>query len=185
MPAGNSHAGRYIRRAMSRRINAASGNRDGHGRHHLEANAVPAFFLHLINNSLVEGFVRYLATRVGDQQQTIANLITVDSEHRLGETLLCSRTSSAGPILSAHVLSTRLPTKSSQKWWAPHDRASPRLCLNFVLSGSLKSPRNTFYHQGKQADLTIWVGRLTCAFIADLKILSPNCPILNRHNIGA
>jgi CRP/FNR family cyclic AMP-dependent transcriptional regulator len=48
----------------------------------------PQFYLHLINNSLVEGFVRYLATRVGDQQQTIANLITVDSEHRLGETLL-------------------------------------------------------------------------------------------------
>lgn len=46
------------------------------------------FFLHLTNNSLVEGFVQYLATRVGDQQQVIANLITVDSEHRLGETLL-------------------------------------------------------------------------------------------------
>jgi len=46
------------------------------------------FFLHMANNSLVEGFVQYLATRVGDQQQVIANLITVDSEHRLGETLL-------------------------------------------------------------------------------------------------
>src|SRR6267143_5119469 len=46
------------------------------------------FFLHLTNNSLVEGFVQYIATRVGDQQQVIANLITVDSEHRMGETLL-------------------------------------------------------------------------------------------------
>jgi CRP/FNR family cyclic AMP-dependent transcriptional regulator len=46
------------------------------------------FLLHLTNNSLVEGFVQYLATRVGEQQQVIANLITVDSEHRLGETLL-------------------------------------------------------------------------------------------------
>lgn len=46
------------------------------------------FLLHLTNNSLVEGFVRYLATRVGDQQHIISNLITVDSEHRLGETLL-------------------------------------------------------------------------------------------------
>jgi CRP/FNR family cyclic AMP-dependent transcriptional regulator len=46
------------------------------------------FFLHLTNNSLIEGFVQYLATRVGDQQQVISNLITVDSEHRLGETLL-------------------------------------------------------------------------------------------------
>lgn len=47
-----------------------------------------SFFQHLSQNSLVEGFVRYLAARVGDQQQVIANLITVDSEHRLGETLL-------------------------------------------------------------------------------------------------
>jgi len=47
-----------------------------------------SFFLHLSRNSLVEGFVRYLATRVSDQQRLIANLITVDSEHRLGETLL-------------------------------------------------------------------------------------------------
>jgi CRP/FNR family transcriptional regulator, cyclic AMP receptor protein len=46
------------------------------------------FFLHLSTNSLIEGFVQYLATRVGDQQQVIANLITVDSEHRLGKTLL-------------------------------------------------------------------------------------------------
>jgi CRP-like cAMP-binding protein len=46
------------------------------------------FFLHLTKNSLVEGFVQYLATRVGDQQQIISHLITVDSEHRLGETLL-------------------------------------------------------------------------------------------------
>ena len=46
------------------------------------------FFLHLANNSLVEGFVQYLANRVGEQQRIISYLITVDSEHRLGETLL-------------------------------------------------------------------------------------------------
>jgi CRP-like cAMP-binding protein len=46
------------------------------------------FLLHLTNNSLVEGFVKYLATRVSEQQHVIANLITVNSEHRLGETLL-------------------------------------------------------------------------------------------------
>lgn len=46
------------------------------------------FFQHLNQNSLVEGFVHYLAARVGEQQRVIANLITVDSEHRLGETLL-------------------------------------------------------------------------------------------------
>jgi CRP-like cAMP-binding protein len=46
------------------------------------------FFRHLNQNSLVEGFVHYLAARVGEQQRVIANLITVNSEHRLGETLL-------------------------------------------------------------------------------------------------
>ena len=48
----------------------------------------PGFFQHLNRNSLLEGFVHYLADRVGEQQRMIANLITVDSEHRLGETLL-------------------------------------------------------------------------------------------------
>ncbi len=46
------------------------------------------FFLHLTRNSLVEDFVRYLANRIADQQRIIANLLTVDSERRLGETLL-------------------------------------------------------------------------------------------------
>ncbi|MGZ8843141.1 MAG: Crp/Fnr family transcriptional regulator [Pyrinomonadaceae bacterium] len=47
-----------------------------------------SFFSHLSRNALVEGFVDYLAARVADQQLVIANLITVDSEHRLGRTLL-------------------------------------------------------------------------------------------------
>ena len=32
--------------------------------------------------------MRYLTVRVADQQQVIANLVTVDSEQRLGQTLL-------------------------------------------------------------------------------------------------
>ena len=46
------------------------------------------FFQHLDQNSLVEPFMLYLATRISEQQRIITNLITVDSEHRLGETLL-------------------------------------------------------------------------------------------------
>ena len=46
------------------------------------------FFRHLDQNALVEPFMLYLATRISEQQRVIANLITVDSEHRLGETLL-------------------------------------------------------------------------------------------------
>jgi CRP-like cAMP-binding protein len=46
------------------------------------------FFARLSLDGLFEGFVRYLAVRVADQQQVIANLVTVDSEQRLGQTLL-------------------------------------------------------------------------------------------------
>ena len=46
------------------------------------------FFTRLSRDALSEGFVRYLAVRIADQQQVIANLVTVDSEQRLGQTLL-------------------------------------------------------------------------------------------------
>jgi len=43
---------------------------------------------YLTRHSLLDGFVRYLTARIGEQQQTIANLITIDSQERLGEILL-------------------------------------------------------------------------------------------------
>jgi CRP/FNR family transcriptional regulator, cyclic AMP receptor protein len=42
----------------------------------------------LAEDSLLEEFVKYLAVRIADQQQSIANLVTIDSETRLGATLL-------------------------------------------------------------------------------------------------
>jgi CRP-like cAMP-binding protein len=66
-----------------------------------------AFFLHLTDNFLVEGFVQYLASRVAAQQNVIANLITVDSEHRLGETLLML----ANKLGQPHPRSTRIEQK--------------------------------------------------------------------------
>ena len=49
----------------------------------------PKFFARLGRDALfVVGFVQYLAVRLADQQQVIANLATVDSEQRLGKTLL-------------------------------------------------------------------------------------------------
>jgi CRP-like cAMP-binding protein len=54
----------------------------------LKAIGCPEFLTHLSHDSLLEGFVHYLAERVTSQQETIAHLVTVDSEHRLGETLL-------------------------------------------------------------------------------------------------
>jgi CRP/FNR family cyclic AMP-dependent transcriptional regulator len=46
------------------------------------------FLERLTNDSLLIGFVKYMAVRVADQQEVIANLVTVDSEQRLGKTLL-------------------------------------------------------------------------------------------------
>ena len=46
------------------------------------------FFARLGRDGLFEGFVQYLAVRIADQQQVIANLVTADSEQRLGKTLL-------------------------------------------------------------------------------------------------
>lgn len=46
------------------------------------------FLARLSRDSLLEGFIKYLTVRIADQQQVIAHLVTVDSEHRLGETLL-------------------------------------------------------------------------------------------------
>jgi CRP/FNR family transcriptional regulator, cyclic AMP receptor protein len=48
----------------------------------------PKFFARFRRDSLFEGFVQYLTVRIADQQQVIANLVTVDSEQRLGQTPL-------------------------------------------------------------------------------------------------
>jgi CRP/FNR family transcriptional regulator, cyclic AMP receptor protein len=60
------------------------------------------FFVRLKDESLFEGFARYLAVRIADQQQIIANLVTVDSEQRLGKTLQW-----ASAIRTAYVSSLR------------------------------------------------------------------------------
>lgn len=55
-----------------------------------DLKVIPASrFLALLSNcSLLEGFVRYLAVRIADQQEVISQLVTAGSEHRLGTTLL-------------------------------------------------------------------------------------------------
>ena len=46
------------------------------------------FFLYLKSDLLLEDFVRYLTMRIADQQDIITDLVTADSEYRLGKTLL-------------------------------------------------------------------------------------------------
>jgi CRP-like cAMP-binding protein len=63
------------------------------------------FLERLAADSLLEGFVKYLAVRVADQQAVIANLVTVDSEQRLGKTLLqlARRLGKKGPRRSTRI----------------------------------------------------------------------------------
>jgi CRP-like cAMP-binding protein len=68
---------------MSIRVRRTSGNSHRDGRNDFKENTSQ-----LSRDSLLEGLVRYLAVRIADQQQVIANLVTVDSEQRLGKMLL-------------------------------------------------------------------------------------------------
>jgi CRP/FNR family transcriptional regulator, cyclic AMP receptor protein len=69
------------------------------------------FLARLSGDWLLEGFVRYLALRIADQQQVIANLVTVDSEQRLGKTLL----QLARTLGKAEQRSTRIGVKISHE----------------------------------------------------------------------
>jgi CRP-like cAMP-binding protein len=46
------------------------------------------FLAWIMQDALHEPFIKYLALRVAEQQETIRNLVTADSEHRLALTLL-------------------------------------------------------------------------------------------------
>jgi CRP/FNR family cyclic AMP-dependent transcriptional regulator len=46
------------------------------------------FLERLEKDDLLAGFIKYLTVRIADQHVAIANLVTVDSEQRLGQTLL-------------------------------------------------------------------------------------------------
>ena len=88
VPAGHPRRGRYFRRVVPVGLRRAAGNSDRHGRDELKTNPLSKFFARLGSDALFAGFVQYLAVRIADQQQAIANLVTVDSEQRLGKTLL-------------------------------------------------------------------------------------------------
>ena len=87
------------------------------------------FFARLGRDLLFEGFVRYLAVRIADQQQIIANLVTVDSEQRLGQTLLqLARTMGKKDPRSIRIEAPRSLMKNSPRWSAQPGRASVCSC---------------------------------------------------------
>jgi CRP-like cAMP-binding protein len=78
---------RYFRRALLS-DSARPGNRHGDASNVSKQIPCTQFFARLSRTTRCLRFVRYLAVRIADQQQVIANLVTVDSEQRLGQTLL-------------------------------------------------------------------------------------------------
>jgi len=118
-----------------------------------------SFFQHLSENSLVEGFVHYLAARVAEQQRVIANLITVDSEHRLGETLL----SLARKLGQPDPRSTRIEHKITHEELAEMvGTTRPRITafmLDFRARGLIEITREHFLII-KEKKLTDYLGNL-------------------------
>ena len=116
------------------------------------------FLARLSRESLFEGFVRYLAARIADQQQVIANLVTVDSEQRLGKTLL----QLARTLGNKNQQSTRIELKIS------HDELSemvgttrPRISLfmqRFRNLGLIETNLIAFSSFMKRNSAIIWLG---------------------------
>jgi len=120
------------------------------------------FLARLSRDSLFEGFVRYLAVRIADQQQVIANLVTVDSEQRLGKTLL----QLARTLGKKDQQSTRIELKIS------HDELSemvgttrPRISLfmqRFRNLGLIETNRDRFFVINEKK-LTDYLARIAMA----------------------
>jgi hypothetical protein len=117
VPAGYLRGGRYLRGALSRGRQRASGKRPPRWKRRLpEQIPCSQFLLRLSQDTRLEGFVRYLAVRIADQQQVITNLVTVDSERRLARTLLHWPRSSANPIRTAFRIVHQFPHTERPRW---------------------------------------------------------------------
>jgi len=120
------------------------------------------FLARLSHDSLLEGFIRYLAVRIADQQQVIANMVTVDSEQRLGKTLL----QLARTLGKKNQQSTRIELKIS------HDELSemvgttrPRISLfmqRFRNLGLIETNLDRFLVI-KEKELTAYLARIAIA----------------------
>jgi CRP/FNR family transcriptional regulator, cyclic AMP receptor protein len=66
------------------------------------------FFILLQKDYLLEGFVKYLVERIAEQQEIITDLVTIDSEKRLGKTLLRLAQKMGKPTPSSIMITHRL-----------------------------------------------------------------------------
>jgi len=66
------------------------------------------FFMLLRKDYFLEGFVEYLVERIAEQQEIITDLVTIDSEKRLGKTLLRLAQKIGKPTASSIMITHRL-----------------------------------------------------------------------------
>jgi CRP/FNR family cyclic AMP-dependent transcriptional regulator len=143
------------------------------------------FLARLSRDSLLEGFVRYLAERIADQQQVIANLVTVDSEQRLGKTLL----QLARALGNKNQQSTRIELKIS------HDELSemvgttrPRISLfmqRFRNLGLIETNRDHFFviKEKELADYLAQIARASGRVCARRNDSFQKHPIIRQKSI--
>ena len=111
------------------------------------------FFARLGRDSLFEGFVRYLTVRIADQQQVIANLVTVDSEQRLGKTLL----------QLARKLGKQDPRSIRIEQRISHEELS-------AMVGASRSRVSTFMHHFRELGLIEFSGE-RCLIVKEQKLM--------------
>ncbi|HMF52025.1 MAG TPA: Crp/Fnr family transcriptional regulator [Candidatus Saccharimonadales bacterium] len=108
---------------------------------------------------MIEGFVCYLAARIADQQHVIANLVTVDSEKRLAQTLLRL----AHNIGKKDVNSIRIELRISQAELSQMvGTTRPRISLfmhRFQNLGLIETNKDHFFII-KEKKLTDYVGQI-------------------------
>ena len=93
----------------------------------------PKFFARLGSDALFAGFVQYLAVRIADQQQVIANLVTVDSEQRQ-DAATGAQARQERPAEHTH-RTEDFTMKNYRRWSVPQGPGSACLCSGFGIWG--------------------------------------------------
>jgi hypothetical protein len=143
-----------------------------------------AQFVALSRDAFSEGFVRYLAVVVADQQQVIGNRVTVDSEQRLGKTLL----QLARTLGKQDQQSTRIETKiSHEKLSEMVGTPRPRISIfmeRFRKHGLLETSKDRFLVI-KEKKLADYLARRAAGHVCARRDSSrQNRPVLDSNLFG-
>jgi CRP/FNR family transcriptional regulator, cyclic AMP receptor protein len=141
------------------------------------------FLACLSRDSLYEGFVRYLVVRVADQQQVIANLVTLDSEQRLGKTLLQLARSMGKKEPRSIGIGLRITHEELSKMVGT---TRPRISLfmrSFHKLGLIEKNRDRFpvIKEKKLTEYLAYIAKSRAAGRRAARRFFPKCPILDSN----